>query len=159
MKATDLSVAEMEKLQNATNPADFESVKDRLNGKFQLQNNRYSNYVLPTYDLLGQNELRPGSPLKTNSPADCFAENFIADPFFRVFNDEYFSYEYYHPKASNGTQFTCVMQDSYGALGHKTYANPDTNRFANAINNRITPPACTLVKVNLIGGGISKEFG
>jgi hypothetical protein len=89
MKATDLSAEEMEKLQNATNPADFESVKDRLNGKFQLQNNRYSNYVLPTYDLMGQNEIATGSPLKTNSPADCFSENFIADPFSRIFYDEF----------------------------------------------------------------------
>ncbi len=50
------------------------------------------------------------------------------------------------------------MQDSYGALGHKTYENPDKNRFANAINNRITPPACTIIKVNLLGG-VSKNFG
>lgn len=88
MKATNLSAAEMAKLQNSTNPADFESVKDKLNSKFTLQNNRYSNYVLPTYDLLGQSEIVPGGVLKTNSPADCLVENFIADPFVRILDDD-----------------------------------------------------------------------
>lgn len=160
VKASTLTAAEIAKLQNSTDPADFAAAKDKLSSKFELQNNRYTNYVLPTYDLFGQNEITLGGALKINSPADCLAENYIADPFVGKSDDDsgFRSSQFYHPQVSNGTQFICIMRDSNGVVGHKNFINTNPSRFSDAVNERISPPACTIVKVNLIGG-MSKQFG
>ncbi|MDD2745687.1 MAG: VCBS repeat-containing protein, partial [Candidatus Gracilibacteria bacterium] len=135
------------------------NIKTTTGSIMQLNGNRYENYILPTFDLLGQKEITPSATLPIYSPDSCLAENYIADPYVGKVDDEMRSQSsFYHPARTSGTQFFCIMRDSNGAVGHKNFINTNPTRFVDALANRIAPPACTVVKVNLIGG-TNKTFG
>ncbi len=160
LSTTNLSANDLKNLQDATSPSDYSAYSDKLGTKFTLKNPTYKNYIFPTFDLQGQNELPKDSPLKIASPDDCKQENFIADPYVVTYDDaeggnrSYF----YHPAQTQGTKFTCVMRDSAGALGHKTMAGSGSTLFEQAITNTVTPPACTVLTVTM-NPSFSKQFG
>lgn len=83
----------------------------------QLNGNRYQNYILPTFDLLGQKEITPSATLPIYSPDSCLTENYIADPYVGKVDDEMRSQSsFFHPARTSGSQFFCIMRDSNGAV-------------------------------------------
>ncbi len=158
LSTSNLSAAELTKLQNATNAADYAGFEDKLGTKYSLKNNIYRDYVLPTFDLQGQNELTAGSPLKIETPDDCRKENFISDPYVITYDDEFRKTYFYHPTASLGTKFVCVMRDSNGVSGHKTITGSGGSKFEEAIAGKLVTPPCTIVTVSLTPG-FTKSLG
>jgi hypothetical protein len=81
LKTDTLTPAEAERLSRAEKPEDYAGLESKISTQFELQNNKYRDFIYSAFDLQGQKELAAQSPLTGASPLDCEKENFLADPY------------------------------------------------------------------------------